>query len=65
MNVLIHVNGQPIRTDWIERIEPGKEHGAPTCSIWFSVGSVGVCTFKGKDAENALHLLASHPALQA
>jgi hypothetical protein len=63
MKVLIHVAGRPIRTDWINRITSGKENGVKTCSVWFSVGSVGAYHFKGKDAQTALKLLADHPAL--
>jgi hypothetical protein len=64
MKVLVHVGGQPIRTDWIDKITSGKEHGVTTCSVWFSVGSVGAYHFRGKDAETALELLAEHPALE-
>lgn len=52
-----------IRTDWIHKIERGNEHGMLTCTIWFSVGPVGVCTFKGEDAKTALEILAKHPAV--
>ncbi len=65
MKVLVHVAGQPIRTDWVERITWGQENGVATCSVWFSVGSVSAYHFRGKDAETALELLAAHPALQA
>jgi hypothetical protein len=59
----IFVQSQPIRTDWINRIQRGKENGKPTCTIWLSVGPVGVYAFKGGDAKTALQLLAHHPAL--
>jgi hypothetical protein len=65
MENTIFVQNQPIRTDWIHRIERGQENGTLTCTIWLSVGSVGVYAFQGKDAETALQLLANHPALQA
>jgi hypothetical protein len=65
LNYFILVQDQSIRTDWIHRIERGKENGVTTCTIWFSVGSVGVHTFKGKHAETALQLLADHPLLNA
>jgi hypothetical protein len=61
--LLIH--DQPIRTDWINKIQQGTENGTLTCTIWFSVGPVGIYSFKGRDAETALRLLANHPALQA
>lgn len=63
MPLLIYVRGQAIRTDWIERIVPGDDHGVRTCSVWFYMGSVGVYHFQGEDAETALQLLATHPAL--
>ncbi len=65
MENTIVVQNQQIRTDWIHRIQRGKEQGAVTCTIWFSIGCVGVSSFKGKDAETALRLLADHPALEA
>jgi hypothetical protein len=65
MKILIHVCGQPIRTDWINRITSGKEHGTRTCSVWFSVGSVGAYHFRGENAKTALELLADHPAMGA
>ena len=65
MDYTIVVQDQSIRTDWIHRIERGKENGVTTCTIWFSVGPVGVQTFKGKHAETALRLLADHPVLNA
>jgi hypothetical protein len=61
----IVIQGRPIRTDWINKIQPGKENGMVTCTIWLSVGPVGVYTFKGSDAEMALQLLVNHSALQA
>jgi hypothetical protein len=61
----IVVQGQPIRTDWINKIERGKENGLVTCTIWLSVGPVGVYDFKGSEAENALKLLENHSAFQA
>jgi hypothetical protein len=61
----ICVQGQSIRADWISQIQREKEKGVLTCRIWLSVGPVGVYTFKGKDAETALQLLAGHPALPA
>ena len=61
----IFVQSQPIRTDWINRIQCGKENGKLTCTIWLSIGPVGVYAFKGKDAKTALQLLADHPALDA
>jgi hypothetical protein len=61
----ILVQSQAIRTDWINKIERGKENGTLTCTIWLSVGPVGVYAFKGKDAKTALQLLANHSALQA
>jgi hypothetical protein len=65
MGNTIVVQSQPIRTDWINKIERGKENGTLTCTIWLSVGTVGVYAFKGEDAKTALHLLANHSALQA
>ena len=59
----VFVQQQGIRTDWINRIQRGKENGVLTCTIWLSVGPIGVYAFKGKDAETALQLLATHPAL--
>lgn len=61
----IVIQSQPIRTDWINKIERGKENGMVTCTIWLSIGPVGVYAFKGSDAETALQLLANHSALQA
>jgi hypothetical protein len=61
----ILVQGRPIRTDWINKIQQGKENGSPTCTIWLSIGPIGVYAFKGRDAETALELLANHSALQA
>jgi hypothetical protein len=61
----ILVQQQSIRTDWISRIKRGKENGVLTCTIWLSVGPVGVYSFRGKDAQAALQLLADHPALHA
>lgn len=65
MDNTIVVQNHSIRTDWIHRIQKGKENGAPTCTIWFSVGPVGLYAFKGADAKTALQLLANHPALEA
>jgi hypothetical protein len=61
----IVVQSQPIRTDWINKIQRGKENGIVTCTIWLSVGPVGFYTFKGSAAETALQLLENHSALQA
>jgi hypothetical protein len=61
----ICVQNESIRTDWIHKIQRGKERGTETCTIWLSVGTVGVHVFKGKDAKTALQLLANHPGLQA
>jgi hypothetical protein len=61
----IVVQNQPIRTDWINRIRRGNENGVLTCTIWLSVGPVGVYAFQGGDAKAALQLLADHPALHA
>lgn len=61
----ILVQSQRIRTDWIHQIQRGRQNGVLTCTIWLSVGPVGVYAFEGKDAETALQLLAGHPALQA
>jgi len=65
LNNTIVVQGQPIRTDWINKIQRGKKKGTLTCTIWLSVGPVGVYAFKGRDAETALQLLANHSALEA
>jgi hypothetical protein len=65
MGNTIFVQDRPIRTDWIHKIQRGSENGTLTCTIWLSVGPVGVYAFTGTDAETALQLLASHPALQA
>jgi hypothetical protein len=64
MNKCIDIQGKSIRTDWIHKIERGKENGMITCTIWFAVGPVSVYAFKGKDAQTALQLLANHSALQ-
>ena len=61
----ICVQSQAIRTDWINQIQRGDQGGKLTCTIWLSVGPVGVYAFEGRDAETALRLLAHHPALQA
>ena len=61
----VTVQSHSIRTDWIHQIRRGTEQGTLTCTIWLSVGPVGVYAFKGKDAKTALQLLAGHPALQA
>ena len=61
----ILVQGQSIRTDWIHKIQQGTDKGMPTCTIWLSIGPIGVYAFKGNDAETALELLANHAALQA
>lgn len=63
MQNTIIVQNKTIRTDWIRKIEKGKENGVLTCTIWFSVGTVGVYFFKGDDAKTALQLLATHSAL--
>lgn len=65
MERTITVQSKTIRTDWIHQIQSGKENGTLTCTIWLSVGPVGVYTFKGEDAKTALQLLAEHPALRA
>jgi hypothetical protein len=65
LDVTIFIKGQPIRTDWINIIENGTENGSPTCTIWFSMGPVGVRTYKGEDAKAARKLLAEHPAQKA
>jgi len=65
MQNTVFVQNRMIRTDWIHQIEQGRENGKLTCTIWFSIGSVGFYDFKGKDAETALQLLANHPALRA
>src|SRR6516165_8844331 len=51
MNKCIDIQGKSIRTDWIHKIERGKENGMITCTIWFAVGPVSVYAFKGKDAQ--------------
>jgi hypothetical protein len=61
----IVIQNKPIRTDWIHQIQHGKENGVTTCTIWLSVGPVGVYGFTGRDAEAALQLLANHPGLDA
>jgi len=61
----IVIESQPIRTDWINKIQQGKEDGTVTCTIWLSVGPVGFYAFKGSAAETALQLLANHSAFQA
>ena len=61
----ISVEGRTIRTDWINKIERGKENGAVTCTIWLSIGPVGVYSFEGSAAKTALQLLSNHAALQA
>jgi hypothetical protein len=61
----ICVDGRTIRTDWINKIERGKENGTVTCTIWFSVGPVGLFAFEGPAAKTALQLLSNHSALQA
>jgi len=61
----IVVGSRRIRTDWINKIQIGNENGTLTCTIWLSIGPVGVYSFKGPDAEAALQLLADHPALPA
>jgi hypothetical protein len=65
MENTIFIKGQPIRTDWIHRIQREKVNGALTCTIWFCIGPVGLQNFKGEDAKTALQLLAEHPALEA
>jgi len=63
MQNTVFVQNRAIRTDWIHRIEHGRENGKRTCTIWFSIGSFGSYEFKGKDAETALQLLANHPGM--
>jgi hypothetical protein len=63
MDKIILIHNTSIRTDWIHKIERGKEKEAVTCTIWYSIGPVGVHVFKGADAETALQRLAEHPAL--
>lgn len=63
-SVIITVEGMTIRTDWIHHIRAGKENGTPTCTIWFSLGPVGVHTFTGKAARIAFELLENHPAMK-
>ena len=65
MQNTILIDNQPIRTDWINKIQRGIENGMVTCTIWLSVGPVGFYTFKGSAAETALQLLENHSALQA
>jgi hypothetical protein len=64
MEKLIVVRNTSVRTDWIHLIQRGEEKETVTCTIWFSIGPVGVQVFKGADAETALQLLAEHPALK-
>src|SRR6516162_2538530 len=61
----ISIEGRIIRTDWISKIQRGKKNGTLTCTIWLSVGPVGVYSFEGSAAKTALHLLSNHAALQA
>jgi hypothetical protein len=61
----VSIQSQQIRMDWINKIQQGTENGRLTCTIWLSVGPVGVYTFKGWEAETALQLLANHPAFEA
>jgi hypothetical protein len=61
----ISIEGRTIRTDWIYKIQRGKENGTVTCTIWLSVGPVGVYSFEGSAAETALQKLSNHSALQA
>jgi hypothetical protein len=65
MQRIISLPSHSIRTDWIHRIQRGQDKGAPTCTIWYSVGPVNFFDFKGKDAETALLALAEHPAFPA
>lgn len=65
MQNTIFIQKQPIRTDWIRRIQRSRENGRLTCTVWLAVGPVSVYAFQGADAETALQLLANHPALQA
>jgi hypothetical protein len=60
----IDIQSHSIRTDWISQIRREEENGKLTCTVWLSVGPVGVYVFRGRDAENALRLLANHPALE-
>jgi hypothetical protein len=64
MEKLVVIQNTSIRTDWIHRIQRGEEKETVTCTIWFSIGPVGVHVFKGADAETALRLLAEHPGLK-
>ena len=61
----ISIEGRTIRTDWIYKIQRRKENGTLTCTIWLSVGPVGVYSFEGSAAKTALDLLSNHAALQA
>ena len=61
----ISIEGHTIRTDWITKIQRGKENGTLTCTIWLSVGPVGFYAFEGNAAKTVLHLLSNHAALQA
>ena len=65
VNNSIVIQGKSIRTDWIHKIQRGKENGLITCTIWLSIGPVSVYKFMGKDAQTALQLLANHSALNA
>ena len=65
MDNTVFVQDKAIRTDWIHRIQRGKDHGTLTCTVWLSVGPVGLYDFRGEDAKAALRLLANHPALEA
>jgi hypothetical protein len=60
----ISIDGRTIRTDWIYKIQRGKENGTVTCTIWLSVGPVGVYAFEGNAAKTALKLLSGHSAAQ-
>jgi hypothetical protein len=61
----ISIEGRHIRKDWINKIQRGNENGTLTCTIWLSVGPVGVYAFKGPAAKTALQLLSTHAALKA
>lgn len=63
MGNTIVVQSQHIRTDWINKIQQDKEKGTLTCTIWLSVGPVGVYAFQGEHAKTALKLLENHSAL--
>ena len=61
----VFIQSQQIRMGWINKIQQGTETGRLACTIWLSIGPVGVYTFKGWEAETSLQLLANHPAFEA